>query len=110
MIVDMQYMDTHPDYGLGKVFAAVDPDRAFYYFTRLRETVVPNIRRLLETFRAPRLHPEYRPNGGFLTAEQWTAALHAAGFVDVRVLPDITRIREVIPDFYVAAIGATSPA
>src|SRR5262249_53809318 len=44
---------------------------------------------LMATFRAPRLHPEYRPNGGFLTIDQWTRALERAGFVDVRVLPDI---------------------
>ena len=64
---------------------------------------------LLETFRAPRLHPGYRPNGGFLTPEQWTEALEAAGFRDVRVLPDIARLREVVPIFSVAVIGATSP-
>jgi SAM-dependent methyltransferase len=54
---------------------------------------------LLETFRA----------GGFLTPEQWTGALTTAGFHDVRVLPDVRRIREVFPGFYVAAIGATRP-
>jgi SAM-dependent methyltransferase len=64
---------------------------------------------LMETFRSPRLHPEYRPNGGFLTPEQWTAALEAAGFVDVRLLPDIARIRSRLPGCYVAAIGATRP-
>ena len=65
---------------------------------------------LLETFRSPRLHPAYRPNGGFLTAEQWTAALEAVAFSDVRVLPDIRRIRKDFPGFYVAAIAATRPA
>jgi len=74
-------------------------------------TVYPEfIFNLMQTFRAPRLHAAYRPNGGFLTPEQWTAALTAAGFTDVRVLPDIARIRDVIPDFGVAAIGATSAA
>lgn len=64
---------------------------------------------LLETFRAPRLHPEYRPTGGFLTPEQWTAALESAGFTDVRFLPDIARVRAHVPKFYVAAVGATRP-
>jgi SAM-dependent methyltransferase len=74
------------------------------------DTVYPEfVFNLLETFRAPRLHPDYRPNGGFLTPEQWTAALDAAGFRDVRVLPDIPRIRDQFPGFYVAAIGATRP-
>jgi SAM-dependent methyltransferase len=61
---------------------------------------------LLETFRAPRLHPRYRPNGGFLTPEQWTAALEDTGFSDVRVLPDIARVRDVFPTFSVATFGA----
>ena len=65
---------------------------------------------LLRTFRAPRLDPRFRPNGGFLTAEQWTSALEAAGFQDVRLLPDLGRIRDVFPGFYAAAIGATREA
>jgi SAM-dependent methyltransferase len=65
---------------------------------------------LMDAFRAPRLHPGYRPNGGFLTPEQWTQALVAAGFEDVGVLPDVARIREVFPTFFVAALGATRPA
>jgi len=65
---------------------------------------------LLEAFRAPRLQPDYRPNGGFLTPEQWTRACEAAGFVDVRCFPDIARLREIVPDFYAAAIGATRPS
>jgi SAM-dependent methyltransferase len=64
---------------------------------------------LLQTFRSPCLHPTYRPNGGFLTPEQWTGALEAAGFRDVRLLPDITRMRGEFSGFYVAAIGATRP-
>jgi SAM-dependent methyltransferase len=64
---------------------------------------------LLETFRSPRLHAAYRPNGGFLTPEQWTLALEVGGFGDVRILPDVTRIRHEYPGFYVAAIGARRP-
>src|SRR5574337_1279677 len=58
---------------------------------------------LTETFRAPRLHPLYRPGGGFLTPEQWTAGIEAAGFEDVCFLPDIVRVREQVADFFVAA-------
>jgi SAM-dependent methyltransferase len=64
---------------------------------------------LMEAFRTPRLHPDWRPNGGFLTPEQWARALETAGFVDVRFLPDIQRIRRRFPAFYVAAIGAMRP-
>ena len=61
---------------------------------------------LLGTFRDVVLVPEWRPNGGFLTPEQWTAALAANGFTDVRVFPDISTIRQDIPQFVVAAISA----
>jgi len=66
VVVDMQYMDAHPDYGLGKVFATVDPARARYYFTRVRETVIPNIQRLLEVFRADHLRVVYLTLGPVL--------------------------------------------
>ena len=70
-------------------------------------TVYPEfVFNLLETFRAPKLDPTNRPNGGFLTPEQWTSVLTVAGFDDIRMLPDITRVRQVFPSFYVAAIGA----
>lgn len=62
---------------------------------------------LLESFRSPVLHPAYRPNGGFLRPEQWCSAIEAAGFTDVRVLPDVDRIGVVVPNFSVAAVGAT---
>src|SRR6266542_3844389 len=65
---------------------------------------------LMETFRSPVLHPTYRPNGGFLTPEQWRGAMDAAGFVEIAVLPDITAMRARFPDFNVGAVGATRPA
>ena len=64
---------------------------------------------LTETFRSPELHPLYRPGGGFLTPEQWSAAIAAAGFADIRFLPDIAQLRDAAPEFTVAAIGATRP-
>jgi SAM-dependent methyltransferase len=64
---------------------------------------------LMEAFRSPRLHPDYRPNGGFLTPEQWKQAMETAGFEDVRFLPDLSRVREEFPTFYVGAIGARRP-
>ena len=61
---------------------------------------------LLGAFREPLLHPSWRPNGGFLTPEQWTAALSANGFRDVRLVPDLRSIRGDFPSFVVAAIVA----
>jgi len=62
---------------------------------------------LMATFRAPRLHLPWRPNGGFLTADQWTAAVEAAGFTSVRLLPDALELRKHFSNIYVAAVGAT---
>jgi SAM-dependent methyltransferase len=64
---------------------------------------------VLETFRSPILHPAHRPNGGFLTPGQWGAAMAAAGFTGVKVLPDLARVAARFPAFCVAAIGATRP-
>jgi SAM-dependent methyltransferase len=61
---------------------------------------------LLGAFRAPRLVAPWRPRGGFLAPENWTAALHACGFRDATVYPDIARIRDVCPAFVVATITA----
>ena len=52
---------------------------------------------MLATFRAR----------GFLTSAQWTAALEAAGFIDVRIFPDVERIHDALPGFCLGAIGAT---
>ncbi|PYN51923.1 MAG: hypothetical protein DME00_00810 [Candidatus Rokuibacteriota bacterium] len=62
---------------------------------------------LMETFRSPVLHPTYRPNGGFLAPEEWQSAMEAAGFVEVRMLPDIPSLRARFPHFQVGAVGAT---
>jgi SAM-dependent methyltransferase len=61
---------------------------------------------LLASFRDPVLVPGWRPNGGFLTPEQWTLALAANGFRDVRVYPDIVALRDTFPRLVVAAISA----
>jgi SAM-dependent methyltransferase len=61
---------------------------------------------LLESFRSPSLVPEWRPNGGFLTPEQWSAALAANGFRDIAILPDIAALRDAYPSFLSAAITA----
>jgi len=61
---------------------------------------------LMETFRSPRLDPAYRPGGGFLTPEQWKAAVEATGFSDARFLPDLRKILAEVPEFVVAALVA----
>jgi len=61
---------------------------------------------LLQSFRDPVLVPAWRPNGGFLTPEQWTAALAANGFGAIEIFPDIAEIRAAYPQFVVAAVVA----
>jgi SAM-dependent methyltransferase len=61
---------------------------------------------LLESFQTPILVEPWRPHGGFLAPEQWTAGLEACGFREVAVTPNIGRIREICPQFVVAAIAA----
>jgi SAM-dependent methyltransferase len=56
---------------------------------------------LLEAFR--------RPGAGFRTPEQWSTALAACGFADVRIHPDVASVREAYPSFVVAAVTATRP-
>jgi len=63
---------------------------------------------LLKAFREPVLVPGWRPNGGFLTPEQWTAALEANGFRNVRLVPDVVALRDTYPSFVVAAVVASA--
>jgi SAM-dependent methyltransferase len=100
---------------LREIFGALAPGGRLVIAECLRPTpgeaiYTEFIFNLMETFRAPVLHPVYRPRGGFLTPQQWRHAMETAGFVNVRILPDIDRIRDRFPAFCVGAIGATRPA
>jgi SAM-dependent methyltransferase len=62
---------------------------------------------LLESYTQVSLDPRHRPDPGFLTAEQWLAALDRAGFGDVALVPDAIRLREFYPGFLAAAACGT---
>ena len=64
---------------------------------------------LLGSFTSVHLDPTTRPEPGFLTAVHWRAACERAGFVDVRLRPDVVRLRDVHPTFYAAAVCARRP-
>lgn len=102
------------DATLGEIHAALAPGGVLVIsecvrLERGRGVHAEFVFNLLESFRSPVLHPRYRPNGGFLGPGEWCDAFAAAGFTDVRVLPDVDRIGRSVPDFSVAAIGATRP-
>jgi SAM-dependent methyltransferase len=60
---------------------------------------------ILDSFTNVETDPEFRPNPGFLTAEQWRRAFSRAGFTQTKVAPDIDRIREIYPHFFTGAIS-----
>jgi SAM-dependent methyltransferase len=99
------------DATLSEVFRALEPGGCLIASECVRPLPLQPIDaefvfNLTATFRSPRLQPSHRPSGGFLTPEQWRGAMETAGFTDVRLLPDVERLRDQVPDFTVAAIGA----
>jgi SAM-dependent methyltransferase len=59
---------------------------------------------LLDSFTEVTIEPEFRPNPGFLTSDQWVRSFTRAGFARVEVTPDFHRICEIYPHFFTAAI------
>jgi len=66
VIIDMQYVDAHADYGTGPAFKSKYPAAANYYFTRLEKIVVPNQIKLIDFFRKNKLRIIYITVGGVL--------------------------------------------
>jgi nicotinamidase-related amidase len=54
LCIDMQYLDASPGHGVfaDAVASGVPPEAQKYYFDRLKETVLPNVRQLQDAFRA----------------------------------------------------------
>ena len=66
LVIDMQKYGYDPNYGLLKLFRSEAPQIYSYLYPRLRDTVVPNIARLLRFFRDKHLRIIYVCVGPFL--------------------------------------------
>lgn len=57
LCIDLQYLDAAPGYGVFADVTAsgVPPEAQEYYFDRLHNTVLPNVRKLQDAFRARRM-------------------------------------------------------
>jgi len=61
---------------------------------------------VLDSFTKVTIDPDFRPNAGFLTAQNWRRGFSVAGFVEVQVEPNVDAIREVYRHFFTGAICA----
>ena len=59
---------------------------------------------ILDSFTSVETNPGFRPNPGFLTAEQWRRAFLRAGLEHPKVVPNVEAIREFYPHFFTGAI------
>jgi nicotinamidase-related amidase len=55
LVIDMQKDFVHPEYGFAQLLERLVPGITDGYFSRVRSTVVPNVQRLLATFRRAEL-------------------------------------------------------
>ena len=65
---------------------------------------------ILASFADVELDPATRATHGFLTAEEWLAALGRAGFLAVEVVPDAIRLRGFYAGFLAAAVCGRRPS
>jgi SAM-dependent methyltransferase len=61
---------------------------------------------VLESYTNVQTDPAIRPNPGFLTPEQWSAALTETGLAEHEIVPDPVRIRDLYRLFFVGALCA----
>jgi nicotinamidase-related amidase len=59
VVVDMQYYDTHPEFGLGLAMRRLRPGFGERYFRLVQDVVVPNVQRLLAAWRRAGLQVIY---------------------------------------------------
>jgi len=59
LVIDMQYLDAHPDYGMVAALNARGQQDVYDYYTARLRTIVPNIQRLQAAFRGARMEVLY---------------------------------------------------
>lgn len=97
LVVDVQYLDAHAEYGLGH--RAIERGVSLeYYLTRLR-TIIPNIGRLQKAFRANGMEVVHARimsmtrDGRDRSSEHKALDIHAApGSKDAEFLPDVAPV------------------
>lgn len=105
LLVDLQYLDAHPDYGLGAQLKRDFPDIWEYYFARLRESVIPNCAALLRLFRDASMRVVHVTIGPVLqdgmdmvplrrptTAPGLLPMLHYAGTFEHGIIPEVAPV------------------
>jgi nicotinamidase-related amidase len=105
LVVDLQYVDAHRDYGLGKSLYAGFPEIWDYYYGRIEQLVIPNTTRLLDVFRAAGLRVLFLTLGPMLSdgadmvplrrpaaAPGLTPVFFHSGSLELRILPEVAPI------------------
>lgn len=106
LLIDMQYLDAHPDYGLGAYLKRDFPQVWQYYFDRMRDLVVPNCQELLNLFRAQDMRVVHVTIGPVLedgmdmvplrrptpAADGLQSLLHYAGTFEHGIIPEVAPI------------------
>lgn len=70
-----------------------------------RQPIYPELMfQILDSFVAVRTDPQFRPNPGFLTGEEWRGLFARANFARIAITPEIERVREICPHFFTGAI------
>ncbi len=99
LVIDVQYLDAAPGHGVFAANRGVPEPAQAYYFDTLRETVLPNIRRLQDAFRRNRLEVIHTrivsltPDGRDRSSGHKRLGLHAApGSKDAEFLPEVAPV------------------
>lgn len=104
MIIDMQYLDAHRDYGIGATGKANGVEAEMeYYFSRLETSTVPNLRRILDRCREssiPVVHVRVMNRSGDSQDTSWRYKCMGIrvppGHKDAEIIPELAPIGDEI--------------